>query len=88
MSKKPTDWNDLPDEARELFDSLEGEADKSNISALENFNAEIKFMNELNSKHLFVNSMGGKSFVTHRIWSEVTEREELEFLPLDTVKNI
>lgn len=88
MSKKPTDWNDLPDEARELFDSLEGEAEKSNISALENFNAEIKFMNELNSKHLFVNSMGGKSFVTHRIWSEVTEREELEFLPLDTFKNI
>lgn len=94
---KEEDWSDRAkrnkEKAKADFDRIEAEMtgvdiNDPKVAALADYNAELKFMNELNSKHIFVNNMGGRNWVTSKGWNEVTEREELEFLQLDTFKNI
>ena len=91
---KEIDWNDKftkdPTRAKEEFDKLEAEltGGSSIVVQLEEYNEELKVMNKLNSQHIFVNTLGGKNYVTTRIWNEVTEREEIEFVPLETFKNM
>src|SRR5687767_2604676 len=97
---KPQDWNDLlrklvaqygEEEGRKRFQQETEEADidalVSITTHIEDKNPELKIINELNSKHVFINNFAGKSAVTVRQYSEVTEQEELAFLPLDTFKN-
>lgn len=90
---KEEDWNDR---ARKDKEAAKAEFDKIEESLigtsapidLGEYNAEIKHLNELNAKHIFINNMGGRNYVTSKGWNEVTEREELEFLQLDTFRNI
>lgn len=93
---KDKDWNDLLREkglaqAKKEFEEA-GERELNNIISLEKEiderDSSAKIIRELNEKHIFINTIGGKSFVAAKVYSEVTEKKELEFLQLDTFKNI
>lgn len=85
---KDKDINDVHPTASELA-VLE---EISNIidfqAAVEDRDPEAKYARELNDKHTFVNAYGGRSAVTYMQWNEATEREELQFIPIDTFKNM
>jgi hypothetical protein len=90
---KDKDWNDKSQEnkaaAKKEFEAAEQDLDIDNISFLfPGVQQNINKLEELNTKHIFINSSGGKSVVTHMVWSEVTEREEQEFISLETFKSI
>ena len=96
---KNSDWNDDvkkdgKEKSKNRFDEIEKsvEEDFDNVinfqEAIENIHEDLKIINELNKKHIFINSIGGKSYVTTKMYSEVTERRELEFLQIDTFRNI
>lgn len=89
---KETDWNDSfkkdPEATKKELDDLVNGIIPSNVVSLEDHDDELKIVNELNKKHIFVNTVGGNSYITSKIYNEVTEREELEFLKIDTFKNI
>lgn len=55
---------------------------------IEDADKNLKLINELNAKHIFVNTIAGNSYVTYKVYNEVTEREEVEFLRTETFKNI
>lgn len=85
---KDKDINDLHPTAQELeaLEQIDNIIDFQ--SAVENLDSDAKDLKELNDKHIFVNAYGGKSAVTYMQYNEVTEREELQFLPIETFKNI
>lgn len=75
-------------EAIQEVDALESMLSDSNITNLEDKSGEIYWINKLNKDHIFINTLGGKNFITHNVYNDVTRREELEFIQLDTFKNI
>lgn len=75
----------ITEESKEV-DAVEAMLD--NVVNIEDADKNLKLINELNAKHIFINTIGGNSFVTYKIYNEVTEREELEFLKIDTFKSI
>lgn len=85
---KDKDINDLHPTAEEI-EALE---EISNIidfqREVEDRDPEAKYTREMNEKHIFINSYAGKSAVTYQQYNEVTERDELSFIPLDTFKNM
>src|SRR5688572_18718868 len=98
MSKEK-DWNDKlrlvgKDKLKEQIDSLEKESENvidqiDNMISIDSaIDEEDKTIRELNHKHIFVNNLGGKNFVTHMSYDDVTERKELELIQVDTFKGI
>lgn len=92
MSKEK-DWNDKaqqdPEQAKKDFEDIEAqELDVTNITQIEDHNPGLKILNDLNKKHVFIKNLGGKSAVSMYVYSEVTKRKELDFILLDTFKNM
>lgn len=101
---KQSDWNDDlkklieehgEEEGRRLFKlRIDGsnELDTidylTSVTDLDLISAERKVIKELNAKHIFINNFAGKSCVTVPQYSEVTQREMLGFVQLDTFKNM
>lgn len=90
---KDKDWSDAakedPEKAKAEFDELEANVlQGADITILEDHNPEIKALNELNSNHIFIQNLGGKSAVSIMTYSEVTEKEEIDFISVETFKNI
>lgn len=85
---KDKDINDLHPTPEEI-EALE---EVSNIldfqKEVEDRDPEARYARELNEKHLFINSYGGKSAVTYMQYNEVTERDELNFVTIETFKNM
>lgn len=88
---KGKDWNDKIADDKEKA-KKEFEESETNVidflKVMEDKNPEIAILNELNNKHIFVNSFGGSPRVTTKIHNEVTNREEIEFITVDAFKNI
>lgn len=103
MAKK-TDWNDMLkkyiDEhgevkGRELAKKEFDDAEEMNaIEHMLSINKEIgvdkalEAVAKLNQDHIFINNYGGKSGITVKQYSEVTQKEGLGFVPLETFKNM
>ena len=91
---KDKDVNDKtqedPDAAKKEFDAayqdLLGGAD--NVVNLEDHNPDLKIMNELNRNHIFIEDLGGKPAVTLMLYSEVTGKKELNFIHIESFKQI
>lgn len=85
---KDKDINDVHPTGEEI-EALE---EVSNIidfqKEVEDRDPEVKYTRELNSKHIFINSYGGKSAVTYLHFNEVTERDEINFAQVETFKNM
>lgn len=90
---KGKDWNDGAKEDKEKTKKEMEESEAENnimdfMEALQEKHPDIKILQELNKNHIFINSYGNNSRVTIKLYSEVTKREELEFITVDTFKNI
>lgn len=83
---KTKDVNDVHPTPDELDNFISETMPQTETSIVDD--AEIKVMNELNNKHIFISNMGGKSWITDHIYSEVSEREELTFVTVETFKNM
>lgn len=90
---KNKDWNDKIQEdkekaLKEFNDSEENENVIDFLARMEDKNPELAILNEMNKKHYFINSFGNSARVTNKVYNEVTNREEIEFITIDTFKNI
>ena len=90
---KGKDWNDKSlenkEEAKKEFENAEHDLEIDNLEFLfPDLKKNVDKLSLLNKDHIFINAVGGKSMITHFVWSEVTEREELEFITLDTFKSM
>lgn len=90
---KDKDWNDKSqdnkEQAKKEFEAAEHELDLDNVEFLFPSAKEgLDHLKNLNEKHTYIESLGGKPFITHFLWSEVTEREELTFISPDTFKGM
>lgn len=92
---KEKDENDKlqenPQKAAEDFDNAYNSmlsGDQDNVVNLSEHNPDLAVITELNEKHIFIENLGGKSAISIRTYSEVTDREELDFISIETFKNI